>query len=123
MPVRKKKKQISSLFEASSGNLISVEEAKEYALEAINNTELQKALDKWIIDHQQEHKILSRDLNLLRSIISEYLDTYIVFGYNLEGDRIVIQNCNTSRDKDALMEFLKNIFIKQQHNNFLDLDN
>lgn len=118
-----KKKHINSLFNTSSGNLISVEEAKDYALEAINNTELQKALDKWIDDHQQEHKILSRDLNLLRSIVCEYLDSYIIFGYNLEGDRIVIQNCNNSKDKDALMEFLKNIFIKQQHNNFLDLDN
>jgi hypothetical protein len=123
MPAHKKKQQTNSLFGASSGNLISIEEAKNSVLETINNTELQKALDKWIEDHHQEHKILSRDLNLLRSIISEYLDTYIVFGYNLEGDRIVIQHCNSPRDKDALMEFLKNIFIKQQHNNFLDLDN
>ena len=94
--------------------------SKELTLESINDVELQKALDKWLKQNIQDNKIMSRDLTLLKSIISEYLDSYLLLGYSMEGQRIVIQSFNTAKDKDALMEFLKNLFIQQQQNNFLD---
>jgi hypothetical protein len=109
-----------SLSGESLKKLTPLENSKESTLESINNAELQKALDKWLKQNIQENKIMSRDLTLLKSIISEYLDSYLLLGYSMEGQRIVIQSFNTAKDKDALMEFLKNIFIQQQQNNFLD---
>jgi len=50
------------------------------------------------------------------------LDTFLMFGYNVNGDRIILQNFKNARDRDAIMEFLKTIFLKQQHENFLDAD-
>jgi hypothetical protein len=44
----------------------------------------------------------------------------LLFGYNLEDERVIIQKFETARDRDAIMEFLKTIFIKQQTDNFLD---
>jgi hypothetical protein len=38
----------------------------------------------------------------------------------MEGERVVIQSFKTAKDKDAIVEFLKTIFIKQQNENFLD---
>jgi hypothetical protein len=38
----------------------------------------------------------------------------------MKGNRIIIQNFNNARDRDAVMEFLKTIFIKQQQDSFLD---
>jgi hypothetical protein len=93
---------------------------KQSVSDAINDAELQKALDKWIKEHHYDNKIVARDLTLLRSIITEYMDSYILLGYNLEGQRVVIQNFNSPKDKDALMEFFKNLFIQQQQSNFFD---
>ena len=87
---------------------------------AINNLELQKSLDKWLKDHAQNNMITKRDLGLLKSVVGEYLDSFLVFGYNTEGDRVIVQNFKTAKDRDAVMEFLKTIFLKQQHENFLD---
>lgn len=87
---------------------------------AINNLELQKSLDKWLKDHAQNNMITKRDLGLLKSIVGEYLDSFLVFGYNTDGDRVIVQNFKTAKDRDAVMEFLKTIFLKQQHENFLD---
>jgi hypothetical protein len=87
---------------------------------AINNLELQKSLDKWLKDHAQNNMITKRDLGLLKSLVGEYLDSFLLFGYNTEGDRVIVQNFKTSKDRDAVMEFLKTIFLKQQHDNFLD---
>jgi hypothetical protein len=88
--------------------------------DAINNLELQKSLDKWLKDNKQSQQIAMRDLSLLKSIVTEYLDSFLLFGYNLEGERVILQSFNKARDRDAIMEFLKIVFIKQQQENFLD---
>jgi hypothetical protein len=87
---------------------------------AVNNLELQKSLDKWLKDNTQNNMITKRDLTLLKGLVGEYLDSFLVFGYNTEGDRVIVQNFKTAKDRDAVMEFLKTIFLKQQHENFLD---
>jgi hypothetical protein len=48
------------------------------------------------------------------------MSAFLVFGYDMNDDRIIIQKFDNSRDRDAIMEFLKTIFIKQQTENFLD---
>lgn len=98
----------------------SLEEIKNNLFEAINNAELEKSLDKWAKEKDFETKVSIRDLTVLKTIITEYLDTFMLMGYNVDGERIVIQHFNSHRDRDAIMEFLKNLFIQQQQNNFLD---
>ena len=87
---------------------------------AVNDLELQKSLDRWLKDNSQNNVIVKRDLTLLKSIVGEYLDSFLVFGYNTDGDRVIVQNFKTAKDRDAVIEFLKTIFLKQQHENFLD---
>lgn len=89
--------------------------------ELMNSLELQRGIDKWFKKKLEENDIVVRDLTILKSIITEYLDAYILFGYNPEGERIIIQNFSNAKERDAIMEFLKTIFIKQQQENFLDI--
>jgi hypothetical protein len=99
-----------------------LEEIRDKVFLSINNAELQKSLDMWMRRNLEESKIQSRDLYILKSLITEYLDSYILFGYDTNNQRIIVQNCENPKDRDALMEFLKIIFIKQQNENFLDQD-
>jgi hypothetical protein len=87
---------------------------------AINDLELQKSMDKWLREQSQNNQITRRDISILRNSLVEYLDSFLVLGYTMEGDRIVMQNFKTPKDRDAIVEFLKTIFLKQQHENFLD---
>jgi hypothetical protein len=119
-PKKPKRKQTNT--PSLSSTELKLEEVREHVFSSLNNKELEKALDKWLKDNSNESKIISRDLTILKTLITEYLDTFLLFGYNPEGDRIIIQNLRNARDKDALMEFMKTIFIKQQHENFLDSD-
>jgi len=126
MTNKKKKTNIPSLSSQDTNTPsegMSKEEIKvlnDKVFSAINNLELQKSLDRWLKDNSQNNNIVKRDMSLLKSHVSEYLDCFLLFGYNLEGDRVIIQNFKTARDRDAVMEFLKTIFFKQQHENFLD---
>jgi predicted XRE-type DNA-binding protein len=117
--VRKNKKQkITDIAkETKSQNLsaVNLENIEEKILTAINNQELQKGIERWIRNNGEKQKELNRDLGILSSIISEYLDSYILFGYNLEGERVIIQSQSNPKDRDALMEFLKIVFIKNHH--------
>jgi hypothetical protein len=97
-----------------------IEDMQKKVFDAINEVELQKSLDKWLKENRQHQQVAMRDLGLLKAIITEYLDSFILFGYNIEGERVILQNFNKAKDRDALMEFLKIVFIKQQQENFLD---
>ena len=99
----------SKTYSLSSVNLQDIEEK---ILTAINNQELQRGIEKWVRSNQQKQKENNRDLSLLSGIIGEYLDSYILFGYNLEGERVIIQSQSSPKDRDALMEFLKIVFLK-----------
>lgn len=116
--------QVPSLSAAISkkGEMVPVdmEEVAEKVFSEINHKELQKSLDKWLKENQSHNAIAMRDLGILKSIVSEYLDAFVVFGYTLEGERVILQHYQKARDRDAIMEFLKTIFIKQQQENFLD---
>jgi hypothetical protein len=97
-----------------------VQELNKKVYAAINNLELQKSLDRFLKENRTQQQTALRDLGLLKSIITEYLDSFILFGYSIDGERVIIQNFEKSKDRDALMEFLKIIFFKQQQDNFLD---
>jgi len=97
-----------------------VKELNDKVFLAVNNLELQKSLDRWLRENSQNNTIVRRDLTMLKNMVSEYLDSFVLFGYNMEGERVIIQKFETSKDRDAVMEFLKTIFLKQQHENFLD---
>jgi len=122
-PKKKAKKEqtiVPSLSSVQTKEL-ALSDIREKVFSSMNNAELEKALDTWLKDNHDDNRVSIRDLGVLKTQISEYLDAFITFGYNLKGERIVIQHFQNARDRDAIMEFLKTIFIKQQHENFLDL--
>jgi hypothetical protein len=59
-----------------------------------------------------------RDLGILKGINEEYLDSFIVLGYTMEGERVIMQSYNTPKEKDALMEFLKVVFLQNHHGGY-----
>ena len=124
---RKKNKKTNTVPSLSSVEMQLVtdeqqalDKIKKSVYATLNNNELEKALDGWLKNHGTEHKIAMRDLSVLKTTIMEFLDVFLLFGYDMKGNRIIIQNFNNARDRDAVMEFLKTIFIKQQQDSFLD---
>lgn len=97
-----------------------IEDLNDRVYEAVNDLELQKSLDKWLRENTHQNQVIRRDINILKNNICEYLDSFLVLGYTMDGDRIVMQNFKTPKDRDAIVEFLKTVFLKQQHENFLD---
>lgn len=120
MPRKRSTLKNTKVPSLSSDEKFQIDQMTEKVFDELNKRELEKSLDRWLKVNGDRNAVAMRDLGLLKSIISEYLDTFIVFGYNTDGERIILQHYTTPKDRDAIMEFLKTIFIKQQQDNFLD---
>jgi len=94
---------------------ITIPEIQEKIMTTIHNQELNKSMDAWLKQNEGQKNVAVRDLELLSSIITEYMDSFIMLGYNLEGERVVIQHYHKPKDRDAMMEFLKIVFFKYQN--------
>ena len=117
---KKTTKNVSLSSENLSNKEDDLKELQQKVFDAVNNLELQKSLDRWLRQESQTTQIVKRDFSLLKDHIAEYLDSFLVLGYTMEGERVVMQAFKCSKDRDAMVEFLKTIFIKQQNENFLD---
>lgn len=104
-PQRKRRKQISKVNNPSPTPLpkdVLSKEENEMFLQQIEKFLKQKSLQK---------KEKAEDYKILHNNISEYLESFIIFGYSFDGQRILIQQYPSPRDKDAILEFLKNVFV------------
>jgi hypothetical protein len=110
----KKPQQISSTTPTLS-SMDKIEDTEKKLYDALNSVELKRSMDKWLKTNEGKNSVIIRDLTILKGIIEEYLNSFIVMGYTLEGERVILQSYNSPKDKDALMEFLKNVFIQQHH--------
>ena len=65
-------------------------------------------------------QMIKRDLDLLESVISEYLKTFVVLGYDLSGEKIQIMHANNPQEFDSMLEHVRGslltILIKAQQN-------
>ena len=68
-------------------------------------------ISKYLRQKESSSKEKVEDFKILHNNISEYLESFIIFGYTFEGKRVLIQDWPSNRDRDALLEFLKNVFI------------
>ena len=112
-----KKTRSNVLKEALTPSLsgITIPEIQEKVMTAIHNQELDKSIETWLKKTESKKNIGHRDMELLSSIITEYMDSFIIFGYNLEGERVVLQHHRNPKDYDALMELLKMVFFRHQN--------
>ncbi len=52
-----------------------------------------------------------RDLEHLDVIVQEYLSSYLILGYDLNGEKVTISHASNPHDKDALVEHLRSTLL------------
>jgi hypothetical protein len=124
--VNKKRKKPESTQTSSAPSNLSKEipqKEKDQLIQnrlhdALNAVELKKSMDKWLKTTEGQNSVMMRDLTILKGVNEEYLNSFFLLGYTMEDERVIIQSYRNPKDKDAMMEFLKNVFIQQcQQNN------
>jgi hypothetical protein len=52
-----------------------------------------------------------QDLEHMNSIIEEFLSTFMILGYDLNGEKVFIMHAKSHQDKDALIEHLRTTLL------------
>ncbi len=81
----------------------------------INETEAIKMLNNLLKNSIKKNLELKQerfsDYGNLIAAVSEWLDCFIIIGYDLKGDGVVLGNPKSIKDQNSLNELLKNVFI------------
>jgi len=78
--------------------------------------ELLKILDEKLSDNikkeieNKKHQTIT-DYKPLENMVSEYLKSFLIIGYGLNGEKIFIGHANTAEQHDSLVEHLRQSFI------------
>jgi hypothetical protein len=114
----KKTKIESTTSTLSSTNEDTINNIERKLYDTLNAVELKKSMDRWLKTTEGRQATILRDLGILKGINEEYLDSFLVLGYTLEGERVIMQSYKNPKEKDALMEFLKVVFLQNHHGGF-----
>ncbi len=59
----------------------------------------------------QDKKSKFKEISHLATMCEEYLSSFALIGYSIEGEKVVVFNHPTPKDEAALSELLRSIFI------------
>jgi|688.fasta_scaffold981443_2 hypothetical protein len=57
----------------------------------------------------KKHRV--KDLEHLDSVVSEFLNTFMVLGYDMTGEKVFIMHAKSPHDRDALVEHLRTTLL------------
>lgn len=62
-------------------------------------------------DNAQLKQYRVKDLEHLDSMVSEFLKTFMVLGYDMNGEKVFIMHATNPHDRDALVEHLRTTLL------------
>jgi len=87
----------------------------------VTEEDLQELLESVLSSEDIQEEILkdaTKRLNTeqavgtVKSLMSEYFSTFMILGYDVNGNRMIIKHTRTHRDEDSLMEMLRYVIMR-----------
>ena len=72
---------------------------------------IRAALESHLIDHARKRQDQKRNVEQLSSIIEEYLSSFVLLGYNYDGEPITLVSASTQQQSDSLSTLLQKFII------------
>ena len=73
---------------------------------------VQAALTSHLMEYAERKKDNKKTLNDVSNLIQEHLNTFIILGYNYEGDPISSVSANTQQDADSLCTLINKFLLQ-----------
>ena len=83
----------------------------------INSKQFEKMLKDALMDYSKSHQRKTNDtLDSVNSVLEEFLQCFIMLGYDEHGKPMTLVNAKSQRDADALSTALSRFFMQHHHN-------
>lgn len=100
-----------SLSSNNNANIIDIPLLPEDFFKLLQE-KINPILAQEIRDKERAKTIMPEDFKHLEMQISEYLKSFVILGYTLNSEKMVIVHAPTVQDHDALVEHLRQTFVR-----------
>lgn len=94
-------KSIEDVAKLLISGLMGRQQADEMAREEVDPNDLKQMIKQKVLN---EHQV-----ELLKSMVSEYLSNFIIMGYDMRGERVLITNATNSQDRDSMLQMAQTV--------------
>jgi hypothetical protein len=115
-PSKPKKKKISTKIETKPIEAKKIS-YKPIESSSLSSEQIRKLLKEVMMESAYETKMRSNtEVDALIHTMEEFLRSFIIIGYNMKNEPLVITNAKTQLDADALYTSLARLFLSINHN-------
>lgn len=80
------------------------------------NQIIAQALLRYKADQAQDKQIKFEEISHLALIAEEYLSSFVLLGYSLQNEKVVVFNLPTAKDESAMIDLLRTTFLNMVGN-------
>lgn len=77
---------------------------------------LSQALLRYKNDLAYDKKLKQKEMSYLSTLAEEYLNCFMLVGYSLQNEKVVIFNAHNARDEAAVVDLLRSTFLDIANN-------
>ena len=74
---------------------------------------IKSALESHLVEYARKKHTQKRDTELLKGTIEEYLSSFVLLGYNYDGDPVQLVSASNQQQSDSLGTLLQKFIISQ----------
>lgn len=114
-------------FDSLSGFLYSKDEFVEPVIRKKPNRKAKKddqgyeiiraALESHLVEYAKRKQDQKRNVDQLSTMIEEYLSSFVLLGYNYDGDPVTIVSASTQQHSDSLSTLIQKFIINSNPGN------
>jgi hypothetical protein len=91
------------------------EEEKNSTISKVEQVNIDQLITQALKRHKDEvavdKKLKVKELGHLASLTEEYLNCFLLIGFSIQNEKVVLQSITNSKDEAALMDLLRSTFI------------
>lgn len=75
---------------------------------------IRKALEEHLIEHARQNDKKRKSLDEITSTIEEFMDSFIILGYDYNGESVTLISANTQQQADSLSTLIQKFVVSSQ---------
>lgn len=112
MAARKKKQTKSSPSSTEEETPIGVSKVEQINIDQLITHALSRHKEELAADKKRK----VREMGHLASLAEEYLNCFLLIGFSIQNEKVILQSASNSKDEAAIMDLLRSTFIEMASN-------
>lgn len=103
----RKKKQIPPASTTDKDPAVELSKMEQLNIDQLITQAISRHKDEVAVDKKRKFKEMSH----LASLAEEYLSCFLLIGYSIQDEKVILQSISNAKDEAALMDLLRSTFL------------